>query len=133
MTTIPITTRLPEWMDQEIRAYWRRHGEKPSPGYRRVIEEWWVRENLPLLEFRDGVSGRRAGVCAGPDVWEVAWIASEYGHDVAPVEAHFGGYVPREAIEQALRYAEQFPEVIEEQIRENERVENLLGRLSLPL
>jgi hypothetical protein len=45
MATTPITTRLPAWMDREIRAYWQRHGEKPSPGYRRVIEAWWVTEN----------------------------------------------------------------------------------------
>ena len=88
MATTPITTRLPEWMDREIRAYWKRHGEKPSSGDRRVIEEWWVTENLPRLEFRDGVSGRRVGVRAGPDVWEVVLVAREYHHDIERVEAH---------------------------------------------
>lgn len=127
MATTPITTRLPEWMDREIRAYWKRHGEKPSPAYRRVIEEWWVTQNLPHLEFRDGVSGRRVGVRAGPDVWEVVLVARAYDHDMELVEAHFGGHIPRQAIEQALRYAEQFPGVIEEQIRENDRVEHLLS------
>lgn len=126
MSTTPITTRLPEWMDGEIRQYWQRHGEKPSPGYRRIIEEWWVAQNLPLLEFRDGVSGRRAGVRAGPDVWEVAWVAGDLEKDVARIEEHFGGFLSREAIEQALSYAERFSGVIEEQIRENERVERLL-------
>lgn len=59
MAFIPITTRLPDWMDREIRGYWERQGVKPSPGYRRTIEEWGVSANLPLLEFREGVSGRR--------------------------------------------------------------------------
>ena len=127
MRTTPITTRLPEWMDGEIRRYWKRRGEKPSPGYRRVIEEWWVTENLPLLEFREGVSGRRVGVRIGPDVWEVVLVAREYDGDMERVEEHFGGHLPREAIEQALSYAERFPEVIEEQIQENDRVEHLLG------
>lgn len=127
MTSTPITTRLPVWMDQEIRTYWKKHGEKPSPGYRRIIEEWWVTETLPLLEFRDGVSGRRAGLRGGPDIWEIALIARDCSGDMGRIEAHFGGFVVREAIEQALRYAEQFADLIAEQIGENERVEQLLG------
>jgi len=127
MTTTPITTRLPNWMDREIRAYWKRLGEKPSPGFRRIIEEWWVMENMPLLEFRDGVSGRRAGVRSGPDVWEVELVAREYDHNAERVEEHFGGVVSKEAIEQAFGYVEKFAETIETQIRENERIEQLLG------
>ena len=128
MATTPITTRLPDWMDREIRTYWKQHGEKPSPGYRRVIEEWWVLENLPLLEFRDGVSGRRAGLRSGPDVWEIVQVASECNNDVQQVETYFGGRVTAEAIAQALRYAEQFSETIEAQIRENQRVGELLEK-----
>jgi hypothetical protein len=114
-------------MDREIRAYWKRLGEKPSPGFRRIIEEWWVMENMPLLEFRDGVSGRRAGVRSGPDVWEVELVAREYDHNAERVEEHFGGVVSKEAIEQAFGYVEKFAETIETQIRENERIEQLLG------
>ena len=77
MATMPIT-RLPTWIDQEIRRYLKKYGEKPSPVYRRIIEEWWVTEVMPLLEFRDGVSGRRVGLRAGPDVWEVVLVARQY-------------------------------------------------------
>ena len=127
MASIPITTRLPDWMDREIRAYWERQGVKPSPGYRRTIEEWWVCANLPLLEFREGVSGRRAGVRGGPDVWEVALVARDLGDEGAQLEGHFGGYLSAAAIQQALRYIVQFPEAIRDQLRENERVGQVLG------
>lgn len=84
-------------------------------------------ENLPLLEFRDGVSGRRAGVRGGPDVWEVVMVVRGCDGDLGRTEDHFGGFVAKEAIAQALSYAEQFAEAVEEQIRDNERVEQLLG------
>ena len=126
MTTKPITTRLPHWMDQEIRDYWRRQGQRPSPGYRRVIEEWWTTQNLPLIEFRDGVSGRRAGIRGGPDVWEVVLVARDCGRDVGALEQHYGEHLSREAIEQALRYEQQFPNEMDAWLQENERVETVL-------
>jgi hypothetical protein len=127
MATIPITTRIPDWIDREVRAYWKKQGEKPSPGYRRAIEEWWITQTLPLLEFRNSPSGRRAAVRGGPDVWEIAMIAREYQGNVQRLEEHFGGYLSREALDQALRYAERFPETIEAQLAENARVEDLLA------
>ena len=126
MTTKPITARLPDWMDRDIRDYWQRQGEKPSPGYRRVIEEWWTGQNLPLIVFRDGVSGRRPGIHDGPDVWEIIMIARDCDRDPDRLEKHFGDYLTREALEQALRYEEQFPKEIDAWIRENERIERVL-------
>ena len=127
MASIPITTRLPDWMDREIRGYWERQGVKPSPGYRRTIEEWWVSANLSLLEFREGVSGRRAGVRGGPDVWEVALVARELDDEGVQLEDHFGGRLSREATQDALRYIRRFPEAIADQLRENERVGQVLA------
>ena len=126
MTTRPITTRLPDWMDRDIRDYWRRQGQKPSPGYRRVIEEWWTTHNLPLIEFRDGVSGRRAGIRGGPDVWEVVLVARDCDHDIDALEYHYGEHLSRHALEQALRYEQQFPDQIDAWVQENERLEGVL-------
>ena len=126
MTTKPITTRLPDWMDRDIRDYWQRQGQKPSPGYRRVIEEWWTTQNLPLIEFRDGVSGRRAGLRRGPDVWEVILVARDCDRDLDALRQHYGKHLSRQALEQALRYEQQFPEQIDAWLRENERVESVL-------
>ena len=127
MPSTPITTRLPDWMDREIRAYWERQGVKPSTGYRRTIEEWWLCAKLPLLEFREGVSGRRAGVRGGPDVWEIALVARDLSDEGTQLEGHFGGHLSREAIQQALRYIELVPDAISDQLRENERAGQVLG------
>ena len=126
MSTKPITTRLPDWMDRDIRDYWQRQGKKPSPGYRRIIEEWWTMQNLPLIEFRDGVSGRRPGLRDGPDVWEVIMIARDCGRELDRLEEHFGEHLTRESIEQALSYERRFPEEIDSWLRENERIERVM-------
>ncbi len=38
-------------------------------------------QEFPAIEFRDGVSGHRAGIRGGPDVWEVVRVARDYGSD----------------------------------------------------
>lgn len=126
MPTSPITTRLPDWLDEDIRGYWARIGERPSPGYRRIIEEWWTCQHLSELEFRDGVAGRRAGIRGGPDVWEVIIVARQCERDPQRIAEHFGGHLSVEAIRQALSYQERFGELVEAQIRDNERVERML-------
>lgn len=122
-----ITARLEEWLDREIRAFWRRRGEGPSSGMRRVAREWWTLQEFPALEFRDGVAGRRAGIRGGPDVWEIALLAREEGLDAPAIADHLGGGLPVEVIEQALGYAERFPGEIGEWLTQNERVGRLLA------
>ena len=121
-----LTARVEDWLDEEVRGFWRSHGKGPSSGFRHVVEEWWTLQNLPGLEFRDGVSGRRAGVRNGPDVWEVAMVAADYDADLDRLAEHFGGRVEREALRQALEYAARFPAEVETRIAENLRIERLL-------
>ncbi|HEX3334293.1 MAG TPA: hypothetical protein VHS57_08120 [Acidimicrobiales bacterium] len=45
-----------------------------------LIEEGLRTRRHPLIVFRDGASGRRAGLVGGPDVWEV--IGGLVGGDV---------------------------------------------------
>ena len=40
----------------------------------RLIDEGLRMEAHPGIVFRDGPSGRRAGLAAGPDVWEIAGL-----------------------------------------------------------
>ena len=48
----------------------------------------------PLITFRDGPTGRRAGLLGGPDVWEVAlWV-----DDLAATEADPLGALVQEGI-----------------------------------
>ena len=123
-----LTARVEDWLGEEIREFWQEHGMGPSAGYRQVVEEWWTLQRFPLLEFRDGVSGRRAGLRSGPDVWEIIMVARDYGNDLAAVAEHFGGLLGDGALEQALAYGERFPGRIEERIAENTRIERLLNR-----
>ncbi len=122
-----VTARLEDWLKEDVEAFWHSHGERPSPGLRRVVQEWWATQRLPAITFRDGVSGRRAVLRDGPDVWEVVMVARDYGDDRAGLYAHFAGFVAPEALDQALAYAEHFPEETEAMLAENTRVERLLG------
>lgn len=130
MATIPATTRLPDWLEHEIRQFWQEHGEGPSVGLRRTAEEWWALQEFPAIEFRDGVSGRRAALREGPDVWEVAMVAEAYARDMEQLMQHFGGRISHAALEQALAYSDRFPDEITGWIAENERVARLLARRS---
>ena len=125
-----MTARIEEWLKADVESFWEAHGEKPSPGLRRVIQEWWAIQRFPALAFRDGVSGRRAVLRDGPDVWEVAMVAREYGDDRDRLYAHFGSFVQRDAIDEALAYADRFPDEINAMLKENTRVERLLGGTS---
>jgi hypothetical protein len=120
-----MSTRVDEWLKQEIEGYWRAHGEGPSTGLRHVAEEWWAMQRFPGIAFRDGVAGRRAHLRDGPDVWEVVSAARDYGSDREGLEEHFSPFVPSESLEQALAYAERFPAAVEEMIERNLRVERM--------
>lgn len=85
------------------------------------------RDRLPGIEFRDGVTGRRAAIRGGPDVWEIAMVQREYRHDREGLYRHFA-WLGRVAVDQALAYAERFPDEIAGRIENNDRVGAVLER-----
>lgn len=117
-----LSTRVEGWLREEIVDFGRQHREGPSEALRRVAEEWWAMSRFDAIEFRDGVMGRRAGLRGGPDVWEVLMVWKDYAPDREAFYDHFGGYVAREALDQALAYAEHFAEEIEDLLNENMRM-----------
>ena len=121
MAGSPITTRLPDWLDDELKNHFAKRREGRSEGFRHVVEEWWVLTNLPAIEYRDGVSGRRASVRGGPDVWEIMMIARDFRDDADGLRKYFE-WIPAENLDQALAYAQRFPEQIEYELEENDRV-----------
>ena len=121
-----LTARVDDWLDEAVREFWKSQGEGPSSGFRHIVEEWWTLQHLPALEFRDGISGRRAGLRGGPDVWEVAMVARDYQGDVEGLTGHFGGLIAADALAQALEYAERFPDEVSRRIEENLRIERML-------
>lgn len=121
MAASTISTRLPEWLDGEMTKHFAMRREGRSEGFRRVVEEWWVPTNLPAIEYRDGVSGRRASVRGGPDVWEIMMVARDFAGDADGLRRYFE-WIPAENIDQAFAYAQRFPEQIEYELKENDRV-----------
>ena len=86
-----------------------------------LIDEGLRMRRHPLVVFRSGPAGRRAGLVGGPDVWEV--VAGVVGGDVAPSKrvqraVHVFGLRPRQ-IEAALAYYAEFTAEIDAQIDTN--------------
>jgi len=75
----------------------------------------------PLIVFRDGASGRRAGLVGGPDVWEV--IGGVVGGDV-PAGARIGRAVglfglTSQEVGAVLDYYADFTGEIDKEIADN--------------
>lgn len=75
MSSVNISVRLDETLAERLRLRARAAGESLSDRLRRYADEGARREEHPLVTFRDGPTGRRAGLLGGPDVWEVTmWL-----------------------------------------------------------
>jgi len=92
-------------------------GETLSDRLRRYAEEGARRDEHPMITFRDGPTGRRAGLITGPDVWEVAmWIDDLAGQKDPAKALARDGVVTRAQIDAALRYRAAYPEEIQARI-----------------
>lgn len=105
--------RLDDSLAERLRLRARAAGETLSDRLRRYAEEGARREEHPLIVFRDGPTGRRAGLLGGPDVWEVAmWVedlAAEPDSVAALVE---DSALSRSQVDAALRYRAAYPDEI---------------------
>lgn len=122
-----MTTRLPDWLERDLRDFFRERGRGPSEGLRHIAEEWWVREHHPDIEFRDGIFGRRAALREGPEVWEIVMVWRAYEPDIDGLRHHFDWLDPR-LLDEALRYYDRFPESVDALVDDNERVGRQLAR-----
>lgn len=72
--------------------------------------------------FRDGPSGRRAGLAAGPDIWEIVLVLrdqqGEPDERVAAAADYLGLTV--RAVETAARYWSAYPDEIDARIAAND-------------
>src|SRR3981081_4660382 len=111
--SVNVSVRLDDALAERLRLRARAAGETLSDRLRRYAEEGARRDEHPLITFRDGPPGRRAGLITGPDVWEVAmWI-----DDLGPVDDPAAdGVVSRAQIDAALRYRSSYPEEIQARI-----------------
>jgi len=116
----PLCTRIPAGIEAELERRFDELAWSPSEGLRNVVREWLTLGRFPGLEFRDTALGRRAAVRGGPEVWEVAAVAGDAGAD-ARVREHFS-WVDAAALDEAVGYAEAFPDEIRRIIERNRRL-----------
>lgn len=67
----PRSVRLSDDVLRRLGGFARRRGTSVSSTIERLLDEALRREAHPGITFRDGPSGRRAGLVVGPDVDEV--------------------------------------------------------------
>jgi predicted transcriptional regulator len=83
--SVNVSVRLDDALAERLRMRARAAGESLSERLRRYAEEGARREEHPLITFRDGPAGRRAGLLGGPDVWEVAMWLDDLAAEPDPV------------------------------------------------
>ena len=98
-----------------------RAGMNKSRLAERYIDEGMRMEDHPGIVFRDGPTGRRAGVAGGPDVWEIvaAVRASGLEGDAAVEAAAEWGTLTAAQVRAAVGYYAEYSEEIDGRIRRN--------------
>jgi hypothetical protein len=111
--SVNVSVRLDEDLAELLRLRARAAGETLSDRLRRYAEEGARREEHPLITFRDGPTGRRAGLLGGPDIWEIAMWIDDLAAEPDPVAALIeDSTLSRSQVDAALRYRAAFPDEI---------------------
>ena len=121
MPATVLTTRVPQWLGDELKEEFAKFNNGPSEALRRVVEQWWVGNNLPALEYRESITGPRPAMKNGTELWSFIMTWKAYDGDLEGVSEHYGG-LPPEGMEQALVYYKLFPDEIDHHLAENERL-----------
>ncbi|EQD59867.1 CopG domain protein DNA-binding domain protein [mine drainage metagenome] len=122
MMSVNVSVRLDDRLAERLRVRARASGETLSDRLRSYAEEGSRREEHPMITFRDGPAGRRAGLIGGPDVWEVAMWVDEVlrgGTDVDTLVAESA--LTRPQVDAALRYRSSYPDEIDARIELHRR------------
>jgi hypothetical protein len=108
-----VSVRLEDSLAQRLRVRARAAGETLSDRLRRYAEEGVRRDEHPLITFRDGPVGRRAGLVGGPDVWEVVMWIEDLSGERDPIAVLVDeSALTRPQIDAALRYRSAYPDEI---------------------
>lgn len=115
--SVNVSVRLDDRLAERLRLRARAAGESLSDRLRRYAEEGARRDEHPMITFRDGPTGRRAGLIGGPDVWEIAMWIDELDPAKDPAaELAADGTVSRAQVDAALVYRAAYPEEIQARI-----------------
>ena len=120
--TVNVSVRLDQALAERLRLRARAAGETLSDRLRRYAEEGARRDEHPMITFRDGPTGRRAGLIGGPDVWEVAMWLDDLATEPDPIGALVDeALLTRAQIDSVLRYRAAYPAEIDTRIELHRR------------
>lgn len=129
MAASPISLRIDEGGRARLAAYAAQRRESQHTLALRLLEEGLRMLDHPGVVFRDGPAGRRPGLAAGPDIWEVVSGArGAYGEEELDAAAEDLG-LARAQLDIAIRYYGDFTDEIDGWIRRN--AEEAARRLTL--
>lgn len=115
--SVDVSVHLDDRLAERLRVRARAAGESLSDRLRRYADEGARRDEHPMITFRDGPTGRRAGLIHGPDVWEVAMWIEDLGSVADPAaELAAEQTVTRAQIDAAMAYRSAYPEEIQARI-----------------
>jgi hypothetical protein len=121
VTPKPFSIRMSERTLARLESGARRRGEPKSRTAERLIDEGLRMEDHPGIVFRDGPSGRRAALSAGPDVWEVVDTLRSTGlsgEQAIEATAGWGALSPAQ-VRSAVGYYAEFTAEVDERIALN--------------
>ena len=123
MSVLSIRFKRPGAYERLRRGAARRDESISSVG-ERLIDEGLRMEAHPGVVFRDGPSGRRAGLASGPDVWEVAGLlrglSGSVEERVANAAVQLG--LTESQVRSTSRYYAEFTDEIDAEIALNDDI-----------
>lgn len=120
--TVSVTYRLEPQLKRRIAERAHAQGVTETALVTRLLDEGLKVAAHPGIVYRDGPTGRRAALAAGPDVWEVvASVRHADGSGEARiVDAAAQMSLPKRLVRLAVNFAAAYPEEIEQRIARNE-------------
>jgi hypothetical protein len=119
----PISVRFPDELARRLRRRGSGTGEATSGLVVRLVDEGIRMAEHPGVVFRDGPTGRRAGLGAGPDVWEIVVVLRDYTEggvtEAVRRSAKWLG-ITEAQVRTAESYYASFPQEIDDRIEMND-------------
>ncbi len=124
MTSTPLSIRFDDGLLERLRRRAAGRDLTPSGLAQRLVDEGLRGQEFPGIVFRDGPSGRRAGLAAGPDAWEVvaALRESDQRGDAAVDVVAADLDLTSARVRVVLSYYGTYADEVDAEIEENERV-----------
>ena len=121
MPVVSIRFKQPDAYER-LKRHAAQRAESISGLGERLIDEGLRMAAHPGIVFRDGPTGRRAGIAAGPDVWEVASLLRDLPGAVDERLTEAAGQLGLTVaqVRAASRYYADFPAEIDAQIAAND-------------